>query len=201
MRASRALRPLALGALALLLQLTAGIATTETAFAQDASSSSAASDSSSSTAPTDTASTDPSPTNPLSAEQIKADRVIWAKADCSNCHGWSGNGHDTGPIPPGPSLRELQLDYASIHQIIQCGIPSTRMPSHDRLAYVDDRCYGQKSADLGKAKPQKGTPLQPAEIDAVAAYVAGYLEGKPATSKAECEEYFGAGSAACGNYN
>ena len=200
MSAHRATKPLTAALFAIVLQLTATFATTETVLAQDASSSVIA-DTSSSAVSTNAPSTDPSPVSPLNAEQIVADRTIWKKADCSNCHGWSGNGHDTGPIPPGPSLRDLQLDYASIHQIIQCGIPSTRMPSHDRLAYVDDRCYGQKSADLGKAKPQKGTPLQPAEIDAIAAYVAGYLEGKPATTKAECEEYFGAGNAACGNYN
>jgi mono/diheme cytochrome c family protein len=198
MRAVSAFRPTLLAALGVLLPLSLTLVPANPAWAQDSASSAAVSAAASDAQP---ASTDPSPTNPLSADLVTADREVWKKADCSNCHGWSGNGHDTGPVPPGPSLRDTQLDYASIHQIVQCGIPSTRMPSHDRLAYVDDRCYGQKSADLGKAKPQKGTPLQPAEIDAIAAYVAGFLQGKPATTKAECEEYFGAGSPACGNYS
>jgi len=136
----------------------------------------------------------------LTAEQITADRAIWKKADCTNCHGWSGNGRDTGPVPPGPSLRAIELDYDSVREVVQCGRPGTNMPSHDRLAYTDKRCYGMTSADVGKQKPQKGLPLKPEELDAVAAYVVGYLEGKGDVTKAECEEYYGAGNAVCNNY-
>jgi hypothetical protein len=138
---------------------------------------------------------------PLTAEQITADRAVWKKADCTNCHGWSGNGHDTGPVPPGPSLRDTQLDLASIREVAQCGRPGTNMPSHDRLAYTDNRCYGMTSADVGHSKPQKGVPLRPEELDAVAAYVFGYLKGRGPTDKAECEDYYGAGNAVCSNYN
>src|SRR3569623_2711105 len=69
----------------------------------------------------------------LTPDQITADRAVWKKADCTNCHGWSGNGHDTGPVPPGPSLRALELDYDSVREVVQCGRPGTNMPSHDRL--------------------------------------------------------------------
>lgn len=152
-------------------------------------------------APADaTAAAVPSPDYPLTPEQILASRTAWKASDCSNCHGWSGNGKDTGPVPPGPILRESALDYDSLVTIIQCGIPSTRMPSHDRLAYTDDRCYGMKTADMGDTKPPKGKSMKADEIAAVAAYVAGYLEGKPETSKAECVEYFGSETAACSSY-
>lgn len=160
------------------------------AFAQDTSS-----------APADTATAAvPSPDNPLTPEQITTSRAAWKDSDCSSCHGWSGNGKDTGPVPPGPSLRITQLDYDTIHAVIQCGLPSTRMPFHDRLAYTDDRCYGMKSADMGDTKPPKGVSMKAAEIDAVAAYVAGFLAGKPDTTKAECVEYFGSETAACNSY-
>jgi mono/diheme cytochrome c family protein len=142
----------------------------------------------------------PSPDNPLTPEQILEGRAAWKDSDCSNCHGWSGNAKDTGPVPPGPSLRASQLDYESIMTVVQCGLPSTRMPSHDRLAYTDDRCYGMKSADMGNTKPPKGESMKPAEIAAVAAYVAGFLEGRPDTTKAECVEYFGTETAACSSY-
>jgi cytochrome c553 len=137
----------------------------------------------------------------LAADQVTADRAIWKAADCASCHGWSGNGHDTGPIPPGPSLRETQLELSDIREVIACGRPGTAMPSHDRLAYSVHACYGMKSADVGNQKPQKGIALTDDKIDAIAAYVAGYLKGRPATTKAECEEYWGAGNAACVSYN
>ena len=160
--------------------------------AQDASSSASA--------PASTEATTKVTPGSLTPDQIAADRAIWKKGDCSNCHGWSGNGHDTGPVPPGPSLRAIEFDFDSVREVVQCGRPGTNMPSHDRLAYTDKRCYGMTSADVGKQKPQKGTPLKPEELDAVAAYVVGYLEGKGDVTKAECEEYYGAGNAVCNNY-
>jgi hypothetical protein len=141
-----------------------------------------------------------SPEHPLTPEQVTQFREVWKKADCTNCHGWSGNGHDTGPVPPGPSLRDLSYDFATIREVAQCGRPGTNMPSHDRLAYTDDRCYGMTSADVGKDKPQKGIALKPAELDAIAAYVTGYLEQKGPVTKAECEEYFGGTNPNCGSY-
>ncbi len=168
------------------------------AFAQDASSSAAPADASAS-APADTSAA-PSPDSPISGDQLAAAQAAWKAADCSSCHGWSGNGHDTGPVPPGPSLRELELDYATIHTIIQCGVPSTRMPFHDRLAYTDTRCYDMTTADMGDTKPPKGQSMKPEAIDAVAAYVAGYLEGKDPTTKAECVAYYGSETAACSSY-
>lgn len=136
----------------------------------------------------------------LTPEQIETDRAAWQKSDCASCHGWSGNGHDTGPVPPGPSLRATELEFVDIREVIQCGRPGTNMPSHDRLAYTDDRCYGMTSADVGADKPVKGLPLKPAELDAIASYVAGYLKGRTDITKDECEGYYGVGTAACSAY-
>jgi mono/diheme cytochrome c family protein len=141
-----------------------------------------------------------SPDSLLTPEHIIAGRAAWKDSDCSSCHGWSGNGKDTGPVPPGPSLRLTQLDYDTIHTVIQCGLPGTRMAFHDRQAYVDDRCYGMKSADMGDTKPPKGMSMKAKEIDAVAAYVVGYLQNRGDTTKAECVEYFGRETAACASY-
>lgn len=166
-----------------------------------AASSALAQDTSSSSAPADTTTAAvPSIDNPLTPEQVTEYRAAWKDSDCTSCHGWSGNGKDTGPVPPGPSLRVTQLDYDTIHTVIQCGLPGTRMPFHDRQAYIDDRCYGMKSADMGDTKPPKGKSMKADEIDAVAAYVAGYLAGKPDTTNAECVEYFGSATAACSSY-
>jgi len=178
--------------LATLLLIGAGLPLAGTAWSQD------------STPPAEAADTTtvafPSPDNPLSPEQVVTSRAAWKDTDCASCHGWSANGKDTGPVAPGPSLRETQLDYETIHTIIQCGLPSTRMAFHDRSAYVDDRCYGMKSADMGDTKPPKGDTMKPEEIDAVAAYVAGYLQNRGDVTKAECVEYYGKETAACASY-
>ena len=142
----------------------------------------------------------PSPENPLAGDALATARAAWKESDCISCHGWSGNGTETGPVPPGPSLRESALDYASAREIIQCGIPGGQMPSHDRMAYVDTRCYGLKSADLGSSKPLKGDSLKAADLDAVAAYVTGYLEGRGPITPEECEEYFQGTNPNCGSY-
>jgi mono/diheme cytochrome c family protein len=133
-------------------------------------------------------------------QQIEIGRAVWKNAGCAGCHGWAGHGAETEPVPPAPSLRVTQLDYASIHETIQCGRPGTNMPYHDRLAYTDRRCYGSTSADLGRDKPQPGTPLRPKEIDDLAVYVAGYLKGRGKVTKAECEVDFGPGSGECKFY-
>ncbi|HVW91614.1 MAG TPA: c-type cytochrome [Devosia sp.] len=136
----------------------------------------------------------------LTPDQVKADQAVWKSADCASCHGWSGNGKDTGPIPPGPSLRETQLEYTDIRETIACGRPGTSMPSHDRLAWSVHACYGMKAADVGHQKPQKGIALTDDKIDAIAEYVAGYLKGRGPTSKAECEAYYSPGDAKCSSY-
>lgn len=42
--------------------------------------------------------------------------------------------------------------------------------------------------------------MKPEEIDAVAAYVAGYLQNRGDVTKAECVEYYGKETAACASY-
>ncbi|MCP8939613.1 cytochrome c [Alsobacter sp. SYSU M60028] len=135
-----------------------------------------------------------------SPEQVTRGLAVWKKSDCANCHGWAGHGRETEPVPPAPSLRQTSLDQAQIREVAQCGRPSTTMPSHDRLAYTDERCYGMNREAVGKLKPPQGNSLQPADLDDVAAYVAVAIKGKGTVTKGECEAYHGAGAATCKYY-
>src|SRR5690606_27118949 len=102
--------------------------------------------------------------------QIERGQRVWGSvAGCGGCHGWAGNGEKSGPIQPGPSLREITLTADEIREVVQCGRPSTPMPYHDRGAYRDDRCYGVTREDLGDAMPSRGTVLSARDIDAVVA--------------------------------
>jgi hypothetical protein len=107
---------------------------------------------------------------------VGAGRTIWsAKAGCSDCHGWSGNGFSSAFHAEGraPSLRETQLTRDQIRETIQCGRPGTPMPHFDRFAYTDKRCYDMTAEELGDRKPNRApTTLQSYEIDALADYVA-----------------------------
>ena len=142
--------------------------------------------------------------SPAKAEDVGAGRTIWsAKAGCSDCHGWAGDGFSSAFHAEGraPSLRETQLTRDQIRETIQCGRPGTPMPHFDRFAYTDKRCYDMTAEELGDQKPnQAPTTLQPYEIDALADYVATMIKGVGAVTKAECVDYFGGGRARCDNY-
>jgi mono/diheme cytochrome c family protein len=120
--------------------------------------------------------------NPSNADDAAKGRAIWvAKAGCSDCHGWAGDGFPSAFHSEGraPSLRETQLTRDQIRETIQCGRPGTPMPHFDRFAYTDKRCYDLTAEDVGDRKPNRApTTLQTYEIDAVADYVATKIKGR-----------------------
>jgi mono/diheme cytochrome c family protein len=143
--------------------------------------------------------------SPAIADESAKGKAIWAaKAGCSDCHGWAGDGFSSAFHAEGraPSLRETQLTRDQIRETIQCGRPGTPMPHFDRFAYTDKRCYDMTAEDLGDRKPNRApTTLQSYEIDAVADYVATNLKGVGQVTKAECADYFGGGRARCDSYS
>jgi hypothetical protein len=126
--------------------------------------------------------------------------VFQTKADCVSCHGWPGDGA-TGKsprMPVGANLRKTQLETNDMIQIVSCGIPGSPMPYHDSQAYKDKRCYGQTMDDFkGQNPPAPGHFLNNQDIIDVVAYVEQNIKGKGPVTKAECEEFFKPGAAAC----
>jgi mono/diheme cytochrome c family protein len=100
---------------------------------EDASSSSAAV-SSSGAAPAAPAVSD--------ADLLAQGKHIWSDAACYNCHGATGGGGHSADFPPGPSLRTSGLDPQSMLQIVECGLPNTKMPAWLKGAYTEIACYG-----------------------------------------------------------
>ena len=113
---------------------------------------------------------------------------------CLQCHGWDGNGRGKNPRSPGKAalLRETELDTQSLKEVIQCGIPGTPMPYHDRLAYRDDRCYGLVLDDFEEGEaPAKGKTFREADMDNLVAYIEAKIKGAGETTLAQCEEFYG----------
>jgi len=132
-----------------------------------------------------------------------ARRLYIDKAQCSYCHGWAGDGAGEGQSNGGAAnLRQTRLNRAQLVITIMCGRPGTAMPHFDEAAYTDKRCYGTTEAELGKNTPAlpPGSTLQAREADAIADYVLAKFAGRGAATRAECEETFGKGARACGEY-
>jgi hypothetical protein len=140
-----------------------------------------------------------------SAPNIAKGKRVWqVTADCVNCHGWPGDGA-TGRNPRSPgiaaNLRITQLDTNTMIQVVSCGIPGSAMPYHDRRAYKDARCYGQKASDFQPGQlPNPGNFVSNQDIINVVAYVQKEIRGRGPITKAECEAYFKPGAAACKDY-
>lgn len=80
---------------------------------------------------------------PMSNADILADgKHIWSDAACSNCHGANAGGGHSADFPAGPSLRTSGLDPQTMLQMVECGIPGTKMPSWLKGAYTETACYG-----------------------------------------------------------
>lgn len=127
--------------------------------------------------------------------------IFQEKSQCFNCHGWAADGNGSPQSDRGPSLRATKLTRAQLAEVINCGRPAALMPAHDRLAYVDARCYGLTAADLGdKRPPQAFNALLAREVDAVIEYLFAKVIGRGAPSFEECEDYFGPRVAACNAY-
>ena len=132
-----------------------------------------------------------------------ARRLYLDKAQCSYCHGWAGDGAGEGQSNGGAAnLRQTRLKRAQLVITIMCGRPGTAMPHFDEAAYTDKRCYGTTEAELGKNTPAlpPGSTLQAREAEAIADYVLAKFAGRGAATRAECEETFGKGARACGEY-
>ena len=133
-----------------------------------------------------------------------ARRLYLDKAQCSYCHGWAGDGTGEGQSNGGAAnLRQTRLNRAQLITLISCGRPGTAMPHFDESAYSDKRCYGMTEADLGPRTPPlpPGSTLQPREVEAIADYLLAKYVGRGAATRAECEEVFGKGARACGEYS
>ena len=130
-------------------------------------------------------------------------RLYLDKAQCSYCHGWAGDGAGDGQSNGGAAnLRQSRLNRAQLILVIQCGRPGTAMPHFDDGAYRDKPCYGMNEAEVGTRKPAlpPGSTLQPREAEAVADYLLGKFIGRGPITRTECEESFGKGARACGDY-
>ena len=75
-------------------------------------------------------------------------------------------------------------------------------PHYDEAAYTDKRCYGMTEAELGTSVPAlpPGSTLQKREVEAIADYLLAKFIGRGAVTHEECEEVFGTGGRACGQY-
>ena len=132
-----------------------------------------------------------------------ARRLYLDKAQCSYCHGWAGDGAGEGQSNGGAAnLRQTRLNRAQLIMVIMCGRPGTAMPHFDESAYSDKRCYGMTEADLGSRTPAlpPGSTLQTREAETIADYLRAKFIGRGAATRAECEEAFGKGARACGEY-
>jgi mono/diheme cytochrome c family protein len=128
-------------------------------------------------------------------------RLYQDKATCGFCHGWSGDGAGD-PQSPGKAanLRETKLDHDQLVEVIRCGVPGgTAMPHFDKFAWTKgEECYGMTAEEVGDQKPPPPTAgLQKREIEAIVGYLTAKVVGKGPPTVADCEEYFGQGSARC----
>jgi mono/diheme cytochrome c family protein len=128
-------------------------------------------------------------------------RLYQDKATCGFCHGWSGDGAGD-PQSPGKAanLRESKLDHDQLVDVIRCGVPGgTAMPHFDKFAWTKgEECFGMTAEEVGDQKPPPPTAgLQKREIEAIVAYLQAKVIGKGPATVADCEEYFGQGSARC----
>ena len=123
--------------------------------------------------------------------QIAAGLVVWKdRGGCFNCHGNFAQGGEGGHFPAGPSLRKTQLDAETLHLVIACGLPTTKMPYNLKGAYVEtDFCYGINDGVPADATP--GAALSDQEISDLVAYLEARVVGQRRITKDQCVEYFG----------
>src|ERR1700733_3493585 len=138
-------------------------------------------------------------------DTLSEGRAVYVRANCVGCHKWHGDGGG-GYGGAALSLRKTQLEEQQIVETVRCGRPGTGMPYFERDAYSDDAsaphpCYGLTKHALGDVHVAEATIfLQPAEIEAVAAYVLTEIKGKGEPTLQECLAFFGDASRACEIY-
>jgi hypothetical protein len=130
-------------------------------------------------------------------------RLYMDKAQCTYCHGWAADGAGDGQSNGGAAnLRQSFLNRVQLIEVISCGRPGTPMPRYDEDAYSEQRCYGMTEAELGSNLPglPPGSTLQKREVAAIADYLLARFIGRGEVTREECEEAFGKGARACGEY-
>ena len=138
---------------------------------------------------------------PAPGDVAQGKRLYQQKATCGFCHGWSGDGAGD-PQSPGKAanLRESKLDHDQLVEVIRCGVPGgAAMPQFDKFAWTKgEECYGMTAEQVGDKKPPLPTAfLQKREIEAIVAYLEAKVVRKGPPTVADCEDYFGRGSARC----
>lgn len=128
-------------------------------------------------------------TSAFAQDSVAEGRALWqGGAGCYNCHGTFGQGGEGGHFPAGPSLRATLLDAETLKTIVQCGIPGTQMPFNLTGAYIEHDCYGYLGEMAEGVLP--GAALDPAQIDALVAYIGENILGKRRVTKKECIAYY-----------
>lgn len=129
----------------------------------------------------------------MAGDPERGKTVYQRVAYCVNCHGWPGDGRTGVNLrsPTGSNLRESELDREGLMIAVRCGLPGTAMPSHDRGAYRDDRCYGMVASDFDPdAKPMRGKTIRDKDIANVVAYLESHVIGRGKPTFEECADYF-----------
>ena len=122
-------------------------------------------------------------------EQIANGLHVWKdRGGCFNCHGDFGQGGEGGHFPAGPSLRKSAMDLETMHMVISCGLPGTKMPYNLEGAYVTEECYGVVNGEPTDVSP--GTALSKEEIDDLVAYIGARVHGQRRITKEQCVEYY-----------
>jgi mono/diheme cytochrome c family protein len=137
---------------------------------------------------------------PAHAQDAAFGRGVWlSQANCSDCHGFFGNGFGEDPrAPKGANLRETTLDAAGLAEVILCGRPGTAMPYFDQRAYTDKRCYEATKADLGdQTPPAAQQQLTRRHADGLAAFIIAEFKGKGEPTQEECVALLGPTTGRC----
>jgi mono/diheme cytochrome c family protein len=137
---------------------------------------------------------------PAAAQSVKMGRDIWlSQVDCSDCHGWAGNGIPDEPRSSvGANLRETVLTPEEIAEVVLCGRPGTAMPHYDNRAYNDDRCYGVTREQLGDATPDRAAvSLVKRHAAALAMFITETFIGAGDVTFEFCAELMGPDSIRC----
>lgn len=127
-------------------------------------------DASASDAAASSAASAPAAAGTSDADVLALGKHIWNDAACYNCHGQNGQGGHSADFPPGPNLRTSGVDPDTMLQMVECGLPGTKMPSWLKGAYTDIACYGNP---LGPAPADVVTSAaySEAELKALVAYI------------------------------
>ena len=116
---------------------------------------------------------------------------IYKKADCSSCHFWHANGGNSHG-GAAASLRNTQLSFKEIFNVISYGKPGTNMPYFSRLLNPNLDCVNCKNKLLSDKKivALKGSKLlNKNEINVLVKFIIIEIKNKPVTRR-YCLEFF-----------